>query len=74
MTVGHPCESELNPTNVADTDAQYIKNIKVDAPSFDERLDPQVYIDWQLAMDRYFRWHDMSESRKIRFTVMKLTG
>ena len=25
-------------------------------------------------MDRYFRWHDMSESRKIRLAVMKLTG
>jgi len=25
-------------------------------------------------MDRYFRWHDMSEFRKIRFAVMKLMG
>jgi len=61
----------------ADTDAQYIKSIKVDAPSFDGRFDPQVYINWQLAMDRYFRWHNMFESRKIRkirFAVMKLTG
>jgi len=48
--------------------------VKVDAPSFDGRLDPQSYIDWQLAMDCYFRWHDMSEFRKIRFAMMKQRG
>jgi len=60
--------------NTANTDAQYIKSVKVDAPSFDECLDPQAYIDWQLATDRYFHSHDMSEFRKIRFVMMKLTG
>ena len=63
----------LRDRDVTDIDAQYIKSIKVDAPSFDGRLDPRVYIDWQLTMDRYFCWHDMFESRKIRFAVMKLT-
>ena len=64
----------VQPYNTADVDAQYIKSIKVDAISFNGRLDPQVYIDWQLAMDRYFCWHDMSETRKIQFAMMKLTG
>ena len=66
-----PRREQVQPYYTADTDAQYIKSVKVDAPSFDGRLDPQVYIDWQLAIDRYFRWHDMSESRKIRLAVMK---
>ena len=52
------------PHNTKDPDAQYIKSVKVDAPSFDGHLDFQAYIDWQLAMDRYFHWCDMSESRK----------
>ena len=69
-----PRREHVPPYYTVDTDAQYIKSVKVDAPSFDERLDPQVYINWQLAIDRYFRWHDMSESRKIRLAVMKLTG
>ena len=72
-----PKRERVQPYNTTDTDAQYIKSIKVDAPSFDGRFDPQVYINWQLAMDRYFRWHNMFESRKIRkirFAVMKLTG
>jgi len=67
-----PKRERVQPYNTTDTDAQYIKSIKVNVPSFDGRLDPQVYINWQLAMDRYFCWHDMSESRKIRFAVMKL--
>jgi len=67
-----PRRERAQPYNTADTDTQYIKCFKVDAPSFDGRLDPQVYIDWQLAMDCYFRWHDMFMSRKIQFAVMKM--
>ena len=61
------------PYNTEDPDAQYIKSAKVDVISFNGRLDSQTYIDWQLAMDRYFHWCDMSEFRKIRFVIMKLT-
>ena len=62
-----PCR-QAQPYNTEDTNAQYFKSVKVDTPC------PQAYIDWQLAMDRYFRLCDMSESRKIRFAMMKLTG
>ena len=31
--------------NTEDINAQYIKSVKVDAPSFDRRLDSQAYID-----------------------------
>jgi len=47
-----PRRERVQSYNTADVDAQYIKSIKVDASSFDWRLDPQVYIDWQLTMDR----------------------
>jgi len=50
-----PKRKRVQPYNIADADAQYIKSVKVDAPSFNGRLDPQIYIDWQLTMDRYFR-------------------
>ena len=69
-----PRREQVPPYYTTDAYAQYIRSVKVDAPSFDGRLDPQVYIDWQLAMDRYFRWHVMSKLRKIRLVVMKLTG
>jgi len=47
-----PRHERAQPNNTADT---YIKSVKVDAFSFVGRLDPQGYIDWQLAMDHYFR-------------------
>jgi len=69
-----PRQERVQPYYTADADAQYIKSVKIDAPSFEGRLVSQVYINWQLAMDRYFSWHDMSKSRNIRLAVMKLTG
>ena len=35
-----PRREQAQPNNTADTDAQYIKSVKIDAPSFDGRLDP----------------------------------
>ena len=64
-----PRRERAQPYNTTDTNAQYIKSVKVDAPFFDGRLNPQGYIDWQLVMKRYFRWHDMSETRKISFAM-----
>ena len=55
--------------DIEDTHAQYIKSVKVDAPSFCGRLDPHAYIDWQLTMNRYFRWHYMSELGKFGGTI-----
>ena len=40
-----PRRERVQPHYIADADAQYIKSVKVDAPSFDGRLDPRVYID-----------------------------
>jgi len=68
-----PRREWAQPYNTADVDAQYIKSVKVDAPSFDGRLDLHVYIDWQLAMTTIsvgITWL----SKKIWFAVMKLTG
>jgi len=40
-----PRRERVQPYNIADVDAHYVKSGKIDAPSFDVRLDPQVYID-----------------------------
>jgi len=39
---------------------------------FDSRLDPQYHLDWVMSLEKYFKWYDMSEKRRIRFTAMKL--
>jgi len=72
LTVGHQVRASST-LQYRDPNAKYIKSVKVDAPSFGGRLFFHAYIDWQLAMERYFHWCEMSESRKIRFTMMKLT-
>ena len=39
-----PKRERAQPHNTADTDAQYIKSVKVDT-SFDRCFDPQGYVD-----------------------------
>ncbi|KAK8923695.1 hypothetical protein KSP39_PZI019139 [Platanthera zijinensis] len=50
------------------------RRIRLDAPSFDGRLDPKAFSDWLLDMDHYFEWYDMSDERCVRFAKMKLVG
>ena len=50
-----------------------MRSIKINAPSFDETLEPQLFIDWIKEMDRYFKWYSMSEERIVSFAAMKLT-
>jgi len=50
------------------------KNIKLEAPTFNGQLDPQIFHDWISDMNHYFDWHDMSDERRIRFAKMKLMG
>ncbi|XP_020250396.1 uncharacterized protein LOC109827789, partial [Asparagus officinalis] len=59
---------------VHDPDAQYLRSIKVSAPTFDGKLDPQAFLDWLKNMDRYFDWYALTEPRKVKFAAMKLTG
>ena len=73
MALGHPGESEFNPTIQLTLMPNISKALK--SSSFLRRaLEPSGLYRLAVGMDRYFRWHDMSESRKIRLAVMKLTG
>ncbi|MQL68903.1 hypothetical protein Taro_001172 [Colocasia esculenta] len=35
---------------------QDIRNARLEAPSFDGSVEPQVYLDWEARVDRYFDW------------------
>ncbi|KAK8951463.1 hypothetical protein KSP39_PZI004161 [Platanthera zijinensis] len=50
------------------------RRIRLDAPTFDGRLEPKAFSDWLLDMDHYFDWYDMSDERCVRFAKMKLVG
>ena len=57
-----------------DPDEQIVSSIKINAPSFDGALEPQLFLDWIKEMDSYFKWYSMSEEQKVSFVAMKLTG
>jgi len=50
------------------------KNIKLEAPTFDGQLDPQIFLGWISDIDHHFDWYDMSDQRRIQFAKMKLMG
>jgi len=52
------------------------KNIKLEAPTFDGQLDPQIFLflDWISDMNHYFDWYEMSDERRVRVAKMKLMG
>jgi len=63
-----------NTENPSDPNDQFLKNIKIDDPTFDGCHDPQIFLDWTLQLDKRFTWYNLTEPRKIKFVAMKLTG
>ena len=55
-----------------DRDDRTLRNIRLEAPTFDGSLDPKVYIDWEGEMDQYFEWYEISEERKCKFAKLRL--
>ena len=55
-----------------DQDERALRNIHLDAPTFDGNLDPKVYIDWEGDMDQYFDWYEMSKHRKFKFAKLRM--
>jgi len=63
------CQSILNNRrqsfrNEQDLDERIVRNIKINAPSFDGTLEPQLFLDRMKEMDCYFKWYIISEVRK----------
>ena len=69
--VYEPNPRRPTPTQL-DPDDRTMKNIRLEAPTFDGILDPKIYIDWEGEMDQYFDWYEMSEDRKCKFAKLKL--
>jgi len=64
----------ITPDNPSNPDDQFLKNIKIDVLTFVGRHDPQIFLNWTLQLDKYFIWYNLTEPRKIKFAVMKLTS
>ena len=50
------------------------KGAKPEVTAFDGSLDPKRYMDWEVGLNEYFEWYQLSEGRRIQFAQMKLTG
>ena len=61
-----------NTDNPSNLDAQYLKNIKIDIPTFDGRHDTQLFIDWTLQLDRYFIWYELTKSLEKSNTLHEI--
>ena len=69
----HARRRESLGTMIEDDD-RYLKNIKLDVSNFDNRLDSQYYLDWVMSIERYFKWYETSQERRVCFAAMKLVG
>ena len=49
-----------------------IRNIRLEAPTFDGYEDPKTYLNWERDMDQYFEGDLMTEKRKFQFAKLKL--
>ena len=44
-----------------------VSKIKVDAPKFDGRFDPDAFSDWLSSIEKFFGWHGMGDGHRVRF-------
>lgn len=48
--------------------------VKIEAPSFDGKLDFNIFLNWLADMKDFFEWYDMTDSQQACFAKMKLVG
>ena len=51
-----------------------MRHIKIEASTFEGQLDPWIFDIWVRDMDQFFCWYNLSETRRVRFAKMKLSG
>ena len=44
-------------------DDRVLRNVRLDAPTFDGSLDPIKFLDWLTELEDYFEWHKMGDDR-----------
>jgi len=47
--------------NERDLDEHIVRSIKINAPSFDGTLEPQLYLGWIKEIDHYLKWYTVSK-------------
>ena len=48
-------------------------NFKMKIPSFQEKNDPEVYLEWEKKVEFIFECHNYSEEKKVKLAVIEFT-
>ena len=48
------------------------KDIKIDIPTFDGKLDPDEFIEWLTCVERVFNYQEIDHERKVKIVALKL--
>jgi len=56
-----------NTNRLRDGEDDIIGRIKIDPPTFDDILDPKIFINWATELDYYFDWYRFTEESRVRF-------
>lgn len=70
MVQGQPRDADARRNSLD----ELTKRMKVEAPYFMGRLDPDAFHDWITALEDYFDWFAVPGDRKVRFVRLKLKG
>ena len=46
---------------------------KMKIPSFQGKVDPDVYLDWERRIELIYECHNFSEEKKVKLAVAKFT-
>jgi len=58
---------ETDHRNVHEEYSDITEKVKVDVPSFDEKIDATTFSNWLVAKEDYFDWHEMFDIERLRF-------
>jgi hypothetical protein len=47
---------------------------KIEAPTFDDHHDTWISYTWICDMDQFFKWHNLSDNKRVRFVKMMFIG
>ncbi|XP_027351492.1 uncharacterized protein LOC113862615 [Abrus precatorius] len=50
----------------------YFDNIKIDIPEFEERLQPDEFVDWLQTVERVFELKEILDEQKVKIVAVKL--
>ncbi|KAG6472144.1 hypothetical protein ZIOFF_069601 [Zingiber officinale] len=51
-----------------------IADVKVDIPEFHGRLQPEGFLDWLSAVDKFFEYKDIPDGQKVKLVATRLRG